>query len=309
MASLLDSTATFETRAKEHGLPASTVAILLARGVDTLNKAAFAVGTPGSQATEEELRALVAPPATDEDAEDPAEVSAGVLASLRRLIFESQTMALANLKLQVEGGDADRKKDMPLEEISTRLRDQKARLRGLELSGALEVSHSAYQLVFRMFQENAISYLKLERFGTRAAEVAQERSPKELVVDATSHLQVRSAPVRDACVLSSDLALAQALTRRSLALDVSFFECLEKIELYCSKETTSKCCGEQNICLLFQCLPFCTTYFQRLISFMLVHAGFVFTYTPVAAGPLRGQDARKVLLEADRLFSKKGGLA
>ena len=28
---------------------------------------------------------------------------------------------------------------------------------------------------------------------------------------------------------------------------VSFFECLEKIELYCSKETTSKCCGEQNI--------------------------------------------------------------
>ena len=85
---------------------------------------------------------------------------------------------------------------------------------------------------------------------------------------------------------------------------VSFFECLEKIELYCSKETTSKCCGEQNICLLFQCLPFCTTYFQRLISFMLVHAGFVFTYTPVAAGPLRGQDARKVLLEADRLFSK-----
>ena len=39
---------------------------------------------------------------------------------------------------------------------------------------------------------------------------------------------------------------------------------------------------------------------------MLVHAGFVFTYTPVAAGPLKGQDARKVLLEADRLFSKKG---
>ena len=37
---------------------------------------------------------------------------------------------------------------------------------------------------------------------------------------------------------------------------------------------------------------------------MLVHAGFVFTYTPVAAGPLKGQDARKVLLEADRLFSK-----
>ena len=162
MASILDSTATFETRAKEHGLPASTVAILLARGVDTLNKAAFAVGTPGSQATEEELRALVAPPATAEDEEDRAEVSAGVLASLRRLIFESQTMALANLKLQVEGGDADRKKDMPLEEISTRLRDQKARLRGLELSGALEVSHSAYQLVFRMFQENAISYLKLQ---------------------------------------------------------------------------------------------------------------------------------------------------
>ena len=90
---------------------------------------------------------------------------------------------------------------------------------------------------------------------------------------------------------------------------VSFFECLEKIELYCSKETTSKCCGEQNICLLFQCLPFCTTYFHRSISFMLVRAGFVFTYTPVAAGPLRGQDARKVLLEADRLFSKKGGLA
>ena len=213
MASLLDSQPAFENRAKEHGLPEDLVTDLVRRGVNTLNKAAYAVGTPGTPLPEEDLRKL-ANPAT------PATVTDGVLASIRRLLFESQTMSLANLRQQVEVGDGDRKKDLPLEEIQSRIKAQKARLRGLELSGASEVSHAAYNLVFKMSQDDTITYLRLERFGTRAAEVAQEKTPKELVLDTTSHLQVRSVAPKDACALSSDLALAQALTRRSLAMDL-----------------------------------------------------------------------------------------
>ena len=213
MASLLDSQPAFENRAKEHGLPEDLIADLVRRGVNTLNKAAYAVGTPGTPLPEEDLRKLANPTS-------PATVTDGVLASIRRLLFESQTMSLANLRQQVEVGDGDRKKELPLEEIQSRIKAQKARLRGLELTGALEVSHAAYNLVFKMSQDDTITYLRLERFGTRAAEVAQEKTPKELVLDTTSHLQVRSVAPKDACALSSDLALAQALTRRSLAMDL-----------------------------------------------------------------------------------------
>ena len=162
MASLLDSEPAFENRATEHGLPADLIADLVRRGVNTLNKAAYAVGTPGTPLAEEDLRKLANPTT-------PATVTDGVLASIRRLLFESQTMSLANLRQQVEVGDGDRKKELPLEEIQSRIKAQKARLRGLELTGALEVSHAAYNLVFKMSQDDTITYLRLERFGTRAA--------------------------------------------------------------------------------------------------------------------------------------------
>ena len=168
MASLLDSQPAFENRAKEHGLPEDLIADLVRRGVNTLNKAAYAVGTPGTPLPEEDLRKLANPTT-------PATVTDGVLASIRRLLFESQTMSLANLRQQVEVGDGDRKKELPLEEIQSRIKAQKARLRGLELTGALEVSHAAYNLVFKMSQVDTITYLRLERLFCVLAHVCLVR--------------------------------------------------------------------------------------------------------------------------------------
>ena len=78
--------------------------------------------------------------------------------------------------------------------------------------------YAAYNLPFRMPQDANITHLCQGRFGTRAAAVAQEKAPKERALDATSHLQARSVAPKAACALSSGLALAQALTRRSLAI-------------------------------------------------------------------------------------------
>ena len=59
MASLLESTASFTTRALGHGLTEAQVTSLVNRGVDNLSKLAFAVTTPGINPTEDALRALV----------------------------------------------------------------------------------------------------------------------------------------------------------------------------------------------------------------------------------------------------------
>ena len=46
-ASLLDSKASFKTKVLEYGLPVALFEAIARRGVDTLSKAAYAVGAPG----------------------------------------------------------------------------------------------------------------------------------------------------------------------------------------------------------------------------------------------------------------------
>eukprot|EP00439_Symbiodinium_sp_Y106_P024001 s640_g2.t3 len=100
-----------------------------------------------------------------------------------------------------------------------RLEEQARRLAGMSLRGPLECAFSCYTLVIRMLVADEITYLAPNRFTTRAHEVQQ--SKPEVIIDSSSAIKVRdSAELADTCHLPDALSLSQALTRRSLALDL-----------------------------------------------------------------------------------------
>ncbi|CAE7346353.1 unnamed protein product [Symbiodinium sp. KB8] len=133
---------------------------------------------------------------------------------------ESDLRGLVTLPAGVEGSDA-KPKELPAEERRYRLSAQERRLSGMVLKGPLEVAYSAYDLVVKMLADDHITYLAPHRFSTRMLEVQQDRPSKSIVIDATQHLQVKDmASQKPQVDLPDALSLTQAMTRRSLALDL-----------------------------------------------------------------------------------------
>ena len=211
MATILDSTAAFDARALEHGLTEDQLGRLKLKGLNNLSKLAFAISTPGTSPDDESLKTLVH--------DDPDMVTVGQLASIRRLMFDAQTLCAAQVKHILAGTEATRKAELVPAERAQRIEEQRTRLVGVELTGPLECSHQSYDYVAKMIEANVPHYLEPHRFTTRSSEVSKEKPGKELILD-HSQLMVKDSERKDRCTLSNDLQVFQALTRRSLACDL-----------------------------------------------------------------------------------------
>ena len=221
MASILESTAAFDTRARSHGLSAAEVTTLSNAGVNSLAKLAFAISTPGVSPTEIELRRLL-------NAANPDAVSIGSLSSIRRLMFDAQTLAIQQIKSQVDGSDSAKKELVPAER-ATRIEAQRVRLAGYDLTGPLECSHASYDLCLELLEKDSIFYLPPHRFTTRTSEVSKEKPGKELVIDASS-LKISDKKSQDTVAIGNELELSQAFTRRALACDIVGLTSFSKME-------------------------------------------------------------------------------
>ena len=213
MTSLLKSEAAFKERALECGLTEAECNALISRGVTTLSAVAYAVSTPGVNPTEAALRGLLSQ-------DNPDAVTIGSLAAIRRLVFESQTLAIAEVKLAVEGSDGDKRSELAPAERASRIAAQKAKLAGYDLSGTMEAAHSCYTYVGTMIDGDSPFYLEPHKFITRAQEIAHERPGKEIILDA-SKLTVRDKTTYHRMQIQNELQLSQAFTRRSLACDLA----------------------------------------------------------------------------------------
>ena len=130
---------------------------------------AFVAAPPGTAPTSDQVEPLL-----------PAGAGHGSMASMKRLIFEAQTLIVAEIKSKVQ------RKDEPSSTIAlssaerdSRVEEQKRRMTGLRLRGDEEVAHSAYDIVLGVLEKDQLVYLAPERFGTRRDELAQikGRSP------------------------------------------------------------------------------------------------------------------------------------
>ena len=225
MSSILESEATFKAKALSHGLTDGEVNDLVARGVNSMSKLAFALTTPGVTPDEGSLRRLI-------NDGDPGSVTLGTLSAIRRLVFEAQTLSIALVKSAVEGTEMAGKVELAPAERSHRIAAQKTRLQGVSFMGRYECSHSSYDVVGELLEKDSVVYPQPHKFGTRSSEVSKEKPPRELVIDGGSHISVKDGKRVDKCNIKTELDLSQAFTRRSLAFDLMGAATLGVMEKY-----------------------------------------------------------------------------
>ncbi len=213
IASLLESAASFKSRALNHGLTNAQYLDLTGKGIGSLSKLAFAVTTPGMTPSEDSLRRLLNETSSDT-------VTLGDLSAIRRLMFDAQTLSVAMVKQAVESNDGQVKSELSPSERSHRVADQKTRPNGISFQGLYERSLSCYDILSEMLGKDTPSYLQPHRFGTRSAEVSREKPAKELVIDSGAHVAVRDAKQQVRCNIKNELEMSQAFTKKAVAFDL-----------------------------------------------------------------------------------------
>ena len=215
LSSILDSEATFEQQAQEVGLPQPWIDALKAGSLATFAKLSFAITSPGTVATDEQVNRFL------NGLRGGIAASIAELSAFKRLLFESQTMMMHRFK-SVAKGDEGTPKRMAPPERDARLARQRAQLRGLDISGPMEPAHGLYDMCAAMIEKNKIAYISPTKCLSRQQELLGNKPEKEIQLDATkTALVIREQPSTTEINITSDLALYQALQRRALAMDLT----------------------------------------------------------------------------------------
>ncbi|CAE7245034.1 unnamed protein product [Symbiodinium sp. CCMP2592] len=212
--SILTSAAAFDKQCERVGLAAEWIAAMQASGITTLGKLSYAVSLPGTQPTADEMDNFTA------TLRPGARVTLGDSSAIKQLIFEAQTMTVAELRATMQSSDEVSWK-LPASERSMRIEDQKQRLKGLPLEGPLSVAHCVYDKLANMRENDELKYLSPGECITRDAELCCEKPPKALQLDANKMgIVVKDEEALATMSVDSDLQLYQAMMRRALAMDL-----------------------------------------------------------------------------------------
>ena len=215
LSSLLDSEATFAQQAEECGLSEPWVTSLKENGVATFAKLSFAITSPGTVATDDQVTRFL------NNMRPGVVATIADFAAFKRVLFESQTLMIHRFKSAAEGDDTVPKK-MSAPERDARLTRQRDQLRGLDITGPLEPAHGLYDLCAQMADRNEVAYISPSKCLSRQQELTGAKPEKELQLDASkTGLVIKEQPVTQEINLTSDLALYQAMQRRALAMDLT----------------------------------------------------------------------------------------
>ena len=215
MSSSLESKAYFEARCKTVGLADDIVDKLNAAGVNSLASVAFfTTYQPGGQ--DDAALVTAASKALDLDP-----VPGPVIIALRRLHYESHAMYVADLKHKVSSTEEELPKRVPNAERAARHIEQKARLRGLNLEGEFECSHSLLDIVAQQFERDELRYVPISACATREQELTGIKKDSQLALDSEGQLKLKPSVSLAVADTTTDLKLKNALTRRGISYDQS----------------------------------------------------------------------------------------
>eukprot|EP00435_Cladocopium_sp_Y103_P073524 s448_g44.t1 len=166
-------------RGLEVHLTEAEIDAVIASGVSSLARLAFAASPPGTTPTDEQVRGLFTGGLVP---------NVGTLASLKRLIFEAQTLVVADVKanFKVTRKEENIPTNMAPVERENRVAEQRKRLTGLRLRGEEEVGQNVYDLLLAMAEKDVLVYHGPEKFHTRRQELLNKKPGKELATDASS---------------------------------------------------------------------------------------------------------------------------
>jgi hypothetical protein len=216
MAGNLDSQAVFEARAKEIGLAEPIIRSLKAASIGSYATFAYSSSyVPGSGTEDPFIEAMKT--CLGRDATGPE------LAILRRLVTESYTLVLSDMRSRIERGDESGPKRMGIPERNVRLDDQKTRLgEAIDISNELEPSFWLVDEVEAQREENVLRWINPEKCCSRVQELAGLKKETQYEFHPpTGTYKAKSADPNCRADLSGELLLRNALVRRALAYDQS----------------------------------------------------------------------------------------
>ncbi|CAE7311739.1 unnamed protein product, partial [Symbiodinium sp. CCMP2592] len=216
--------AAFQERCLRIGMTPELYGKLKDKGYDTFGKIAFAAASSPQALTDEAIDVWLA------TVVDPRP-SAFQVSVIRRLLFESQSLNIADLRTRVEGQPENTIKKLPTAERIARQEAQQARLKGVVFTVSNQPSHASIDQVTDMLENNSLRYLPMNRWTSRSQELSLAKKDSSIQIDAEGNLKLGTKVPDPVCDTNGAYALRQAFFRRSLALDLGnlcTFEVMEE---------------------------------------------------------------------------------
>ena len=222
MSSTLDSHAAFQSRALELGMSKDVLDLLTKGGIKSFGDLAFASPYQVGQADESPLISALKVIM----GRDPTVVP------IRRLWFESSSIAMGEFKNRLERVDSSEPIRLAIAERAARLEEQRKNLAGVHISCESEPSHRLVDTVFQQAADQLLVWLPWEKLTSRAQEVLSQEPDMSLFFDNAGQLKLNRKLQDAQCDLSGELQIRQALKRRALAHDLAKLCDFQTMEAY-----------------------------------------------------------------------------
>ena len=144
-------------------------------------------------------------------------------AVLRRLYFESYTVATAELRRKHDRTEEDAPRKIPAKEKEYRRKLLAEKLApGIEMVGPLDPSFALVDLLCQIHDDNALRYVEWDQCGTRAQDLEPKKKPrKEWGPDASGVVREKEVVEQRAADTSTDLKLQETMQRRGMGFEMS----------------------------------------------------------------------------------------
>eukprot|EP00435_Cladocopium_sp_Y103_P066370 s704_g28.t1 len=224
-ASTLESEAAFKERAGQIGVEDRYIAKFVEKKFASFGKYAFCTVYSPHQADDGPLKRFLAELLEEEPAADQ-------MSCMRRLFFESHTMALTDARQRVEASPdpAMATKKLATAERVSRQREQETRLGGLVFTPETTPSNHLVDLFIEMQETGILSYVKPELCCSRAQEVSLIKKDPTVSTDASGMLKLGAKTAEPHCEANTELKLRQAWQRRNLAMHLAGLISFDVIE-------------------------------------------------------------------------------
>ena len=218
--SVVDSEAMFDSRMQTIGLTETEQTAVRQRGWTThatfAHSSSYSPNNPDDAAF---VRAVIVAVLGD-----PDHISA---ARLRRLFFESYTLTVQDVRLQLERTSDDPPRKLPQPERAARMARLATRLgTGISLKDGLEPSNRLIDAAIQCHDDDSIRYIGWGECTTRNQEVHGTKKDTDVEAkvwkpDATGVVREQPLPRAYVADTASDFKFRQALARRGVAFDIA----------------------------------------------------------------------------------------
>ena len=210
--SALESRASFRARALEIGMQSDFVDLLVKSGIDSFGRLAFVCPSVAGSSDDRPLITAI-------EARISRSLKDAEVPDLRRLFFESHTLALADMRSRVERTGADTPREVPAAERMSRLQEQKSRLSSVIFNEHTEPAHCLADKIQSMLESGSLTYLPPNKCPSRSMEIASDRPQPQITLDGHGMIKVTKAALALDCDVRGELRMREAFLRRSLAFD------------------------------------------------------------------------------------------